>query len=99
MTTRCASRSSPFRTACLIAAAAAVLLGCSAASRSPPPPPPPPVNLAGFSAAFRDGYAAGCDSANARTTRRDEARFKTDRQYASGWRDGFDACGRTRRPQ
>jgi hypothetical protein len=73
------------------------LLGCTAASRQPPPPP---VNLAGFPPAFRDGYAAGCDSARARTPRRDDARFKTDRQYASGWRDGFDACGRqTRRTQ
>jgi hypothetical protein len=94
MTTRRASCARALGPACLVAAAAAVLVGCSGASR---PPPPPSVNLAGFPPAFRDGYAAGCDSARAHATRRDEARFKADRQYAGGWRDGFDACGRRTR--
>jgi hypothetical protein len=98
MPPRRSSCSTVVRRACL-AAAVALLIGCSGAGR-PPSPPPAPVNLAGFPPAFRDGYAAGCDSARARATRRDEARFKTDRQYASGWRDGFDACARqTRRAQ
>jgi hypothetical protein len=67
-----------------------LLVGC-AVSR---PPPPAPVNLAGFPPAFKDGYAAGCESARVHATRRDETRFKSDRQYAAGWRDGLDACSR-----
>jgi len=53
----------------------------------------PAVNLAGFPPAFRDGYAAGCDSAKrGDAARRDEHRIAQDRQYAAGWRDGFDMC-------
>jgi hypothetical protein len=70
-----------------------LIIGCAGGG----PPPPARVNLAGFPPAFRDGYSAGCDSAKRRATRRDEARFKTDRQYANGWRDGFDACTRQSR--
>jgi hypothetical protein len=82
------------RVAWIAAVVGALLVGCTSASR---PQPTPPVNLAGFPPAFREGYAAGCDSARARTTRRDEQRFKADRQYANGWRDGLDACGRSAR--
>jgi hypothetical protein len=53
----------------------------------------PPVNLAGFPLAFKEGYSAGCYSARADKVKRDAKRFSADRQYASGWRDGFDACG------
>jgi hypothetical protein len=59
-------------------------------------PPPPPVNLSGFPPAYQTGFAAGCDSARSSRTRRDEARFAADRQYSSGWRDGFDICARKR---
>jgi hypothetical protein len=56
-------------------------------------PPSSSVNLAGFPPAFRDGYNDGCRSATG-TSRRDDKRFAQDRQYASGWRDGFDMCKR-----
>jgi DNA topoisomerase IB len=70
-----------------------VLAGCAGSK-----PPPPRVNLSGFPPAFQDGYAAGCESARVHATRRDEARFKSDRQYAAGWRDGLDACNRKLHP-
>jgi hypothetical protein len=68
---------------------ASVLVGACAS----PKPPPPKVNLAGFPPAFRDGYADGCQSAKpGAAQRRDEGRFAHDRQYAMGWRDGYDIC-------
>ena len=54
---------------------------------------PANVNLSGFPPAFREGYADGRASARGPTTR-SESRFKSDRQYASGWRDGLDICKR-----
>lgn len=55
----------------------------------------PNVNLAGFPPAFKEGYADGCNSARALVgTKKDEKRFKWDSQYAQGWRDGFDICGK-----
>jgi len=69
-----------------------MLSGCGTPAKSPPPA----VNLAGFPPAFKDGYNDGCQSVNAHAgTHRDEKRFASDRQYASGWRDGFDACSRS----
>jgi hypothetical protein len=56
------------------------------------------VNLAGYPPAFREGYVDGCESgkrANAQT--KDEDRFKHEPQYASGWRDGFDICGKRKK--
>jgi hypothetical protein len=51
------------------------------------------VNLGGYPPAFRAGYADGCDSAKRLAgTTRDEARFKSDPMYATGWRDGYDIC-------
>jgi hypothetical protein len=73
---------------CLLVLAA---VGCKA-----PEPAPPAVNLSGFPPAFRDGYADGCASAGGRL-RQDSKRFEQDRQYASGWRDGLDACQRRNR--
>jgi hypothetical protein len=70
-----------------------VLAGCAT---SPPPSStakPPAVNLSGFPPEFRAGYSDGCASVNA-ARRRDETRFKTDANYAQGWRDGYDACRR-----
>ena len=51
------------------------------------------VNLSGYPPAFRAGYADGCASVSA-ARRRDEARFKSDTDYAQGWRDGYDICSR-----
>jgi hypothetical protein len=59
--------------------------------------PPPKINLAGFPAAFRDGYGDGCQSAKPGAfKRRDERRFAKDARYASGWRDGYDICRRSK---
>jgi len=75
--------------------AAALLLSVLASGCAPSKPPPPAVNLSGFPPAFRDGYAAGCDSAKrGGAPHRDETRFTQDKQYAAGWRDGFDMCKR-----
>ena len=71
----------------------AVLWLASCATTAPPSAKPPAVNLSGFTPEFRAGYSDGCASVNA-ARRRDEARFKTDAQYAQGWRDGYDICRR-----
>jgi hypothetical protein len=87
----------------LVCAAAALLAACASPTPRPAAPAPAPapaaeanrpnVNLAGFPAEFRQGYSDGC--ATARGSRvRDETRFKTDVQYANGWRDGNDICSR-----
>lgn len=58
-------------------------------------PEAPGINLSGFPPAFKEGYADGCNSARALVgTKKDEKRFKWDSQYAQGWRDGFDICGK-----
>jgi hypothetical protein len=54
------------------------------------------VNLSGYSAAFRQGYAEGCESAGNRATRRNEARYQSEADYMMGWNDGFSACRRGR---
>ena len=51
------------------------------------------INLSGFPQAFKDGYADGCASVRG-PMKRDSARFKSDPQYARGWRDGSDICRR-----
>ena len=83
-----------------MASAAALAAGCAgqpATTTTPPPRPPtaaaPGINLAGYSPAFRAGYADGCGSVDA-ARKRDEARFKADADYAQGWRDGNDICKR-----
>lgn len=55
-----------------------------------------PVNLTGFTASFKEGYADGCESAGARSQRRYEERYKTEADYMRGWNDGFSACQRRR---
>ncbi len=71
----------------------ALLLLVVTASCAPPKPVAAPVNLSGFPPAFRDGYGDGCASAGGRL-HQDAKRYESDRQYASGWRDGLDACRR-----
>lgn len=78
-----------------VRAAAAVvvlaLIGC--AQRAPTEGSRVPVNLSGYSAAFKDGFTAGCDTARGKA-RRDDGRFKADEQYARGWDDGRSICSR-----
>ena len=55
----------------------------------------PKINLAGYPPEFRQGYADGCASAQLSAGRkRDEARFKSEPNYAQGWQDGYDICRR-----
>jgi len=59
------------------------------------PAPKPAVNLSGYPPEFKQGYSEGCASAKPNAVRtRNEERFKTDVNYAQGWRDGYDICGR-----
>jgi hypothetical protein len=87
-------------------AAIALVAGCASEpttpTTTPPPAPAPPraptaaspgVNLSGYPPGFRVGYADGCSSVGP-AMKRDETRFKTDSEYAQGWRDGNDICKR-----
>ncbi len=72
-----------------------LLLGTLAGCAGAPSHHPENVNLSGFPPAYRQGYRDGCDSARSwGGLTRDNARFKNDRQYAQGWRDGHDICGK-----
>jgi hypothetical protein len=53
---------------------------------APAPALAPRVNLAGYSPAFKQGYADAC------ATRRNAERFKSDIDYSMGWQDGSTAC-------
>ena len=78
---------------------AALLAGCGAfggTATAPERKPEQRVNLSGYSAAFKQGYSDGCDSAGWRGQRRDEKRFKTEADYTMGWNDGFSVCQRSR---
>lgn len=68
--------------------ALALIAGCAS---QPAPAPQPNVNLSGYSPEFRQGYTDGCASVTA-ARKRDEARFKSDANYAMGWRDGYSIC-------
>src|SRR6185295_7502758 len=75
-----------------IALLAGVIAGCSSAPPSPsaippdapaeapakarPATTPAGLNLRGYPVAFREGYAAGCESGRDGDKRRDEARYK-----------------------
>lgn len=74
----------------LLLLAALALAACAA-----PEPRTPNVNLSGYPPAFKDGYLDGCSSARSTfSTKKDERRFKSDSQYAQGWRDGHDICSK-----
>jgi hypothetical protein len=69
-----------------------ILAGCAG---SRPSYQPENVNLSGYPPAYRVGYRDGCDSARQLIgSHKDAERFKTDSQYANGWRDGYDLCKR-----
>ena len=68
--------------------------GCASPPAPPSKPEPdsrPSVNLSGYPTEFRQGYADGCASVNT-VRKRDDARFKSDANYAMGWRDGYSIC-------
>ena len=74
--------------------------GCVSMEGRPEPVPeakprsaPPPVNLTGYSATFKAGFADGCETARG-NARRDEQRFAAEPQYARGWQDGQAICGK-----
>jgi hypothetical protein len=71
---------------------AALVAGCTTAPE--PAPEASQVNLGGFSPAFKQGYADGCESAGARSQRRNEGRYKTESDYMRGWNDGFSICAK-----
>lgn len=75
----------------LRAGLAALVLLLLAACQTAPPPQKPRFNLSGYSPAFRQGHADGCQSAGG-TQRRDERRFREDADYMMGWNDGRSAC-------
>lgn len=81
---------SPAAASLLAVLAAACILGACAQQATPVRPG---VNLSGFPPEFREGYSDGCNSARSVVgVKKDEARMKSDPQYAQGWRDGYDMC-------
>ena len=75
----------------LISVLALLTAGCVSQAT----PPAPTVNLSGFPLEFRRGYTDGCASGKPNAARqRDAIRFKADPNYAQGWRDGYDICGK-----
>jgi len=69
---------------------AAMVAGCASTSE----PKPQPVNLSGYSATFKQGYADGCASAGGGARRRDEGRYRDEADYKMGWDDGLSICRR-----
>ena len=57
---------------------------------------PAGLNLRGFPVAFKEGYAAGCESGREGSRRRDETRYKADMNYMMGWNDGYGICAARR---
>lgn len=53
----------------------------------------PRVNLSGYNAAFKEGYADGCESVR-QAPRRNARRYGTDTDYTMGWNDGHAMCAR-----
>lgn len=72
----------------MVLACAAFLAGCAGT------PPEKSVNLSGYSQAFKEGYADGCESARSLRTRKDDTRFREDADYMMGWNDGYGICRR-----
>ena len=56
------------------------------ATTTQPAAPAPRINLTGYSAAFKQGYADAC------AKRRNAERFKAEVDYSMGWQDGSSAC-------
>ncbi|MGH8727087.1 MAG: hypothetical protein ACREV9_02765 [Burkholderiales bacterium] len=86
----------------ILIAATIAIAGCTAAPERPAEPPGPKprpesaqagINLSGYPREFREGYADGCASARG-SLKKDAARFKSDSQYAAGWKDGMGICAK-----
>lgn len=65
----------------------------SVGGSAPASRPAPNVNLSGYNAAFKEGYADGCDTARV-AQRRNAQRYGTDTDYTMGWNDGRAMCAR-----
>lgn len=51
------------------------------------------VNLSGFPIEYRTGYDDGCSSVKyPLLQKKDTDRYKIDKLYAQGWKDGYDLC-------
>jgi hypothetical protein len=86
------------RTIAALCAATALVAACAGLPQqqqqpSQPLPPEQRVNQTGYSSAFKQGYADGCNSAQS-SRRRDEQRYKSDANYMIGWNDGFSICSK-----
>lgn len=77
----------------LLGACAAVPSARSGSGDVPASRSAPGVNLSGYNAAFKDGYADGCDSARG-TQRRNAKRYGGETDYMMGWNDGHALCAR-----
>ncbi|HSQ04281.1 MAG TPA: hypothetical protein VLN59_09620 [Burkholderiales bacterium] len=77
--------------ACVVVAL--VLSACAGAPQRSATTRAPAVNLSGYSASFKQGYAQGCESVRA-SRQRDEGRYVSDTDYMMGWNDGYSVCGR-----
>jgi outer membrane lipoprotein-sorting protein len=73
-------------------AAALLISGC--ATQQPSSAPQPQVNLSGFSATFKQGYADGCQHARSQLPRKDLRQLPREGDYAAGWNDGYSICRR-----
>jgi hypothetical protein len=67
----------PVMPGCIALALFTALAACAS------PSPNPQVNLSAYPPEFKQGYADGCASSRGSLTRNDQ-RFKSDPQYASG---------------
>lgn len=71
-------------------AAALLIAGCETPREpsSTSGSPASTYNLAGYPAAFKQGYADACASPR----RRNEERYKYESDYSMGWNDGQNIC-------
>lgn len=87
------------RTIATLCAATVLVAACAGwpqrqqQQQSQPLPPEQRVNQTGYSGAFKQGYADGCNSVRS-TRRRNEQRYQSDTNYMMGWNDGFSICSK-----
>lgn len=76
----------PSRTAILLPLVLLLCAGCAGMPGQKTVRKAPPVNLAGFPAAYKEGYSDACGDS------KDTKRYKADKQYKQGWQDGGFSC-------